>query len=446
VVGVAVSWVDPIVGNSSRRRLGAIAAGTVLAIGSVTGLAAEAGAGGAKTTRVSVSSSETQANGASEDSSISAHGRFVVFSSSASSLVRGDTNDRRDVFVRDRKTGTTERVSVSSAGRLANRGSGSPAISVDGRFVVFGSEASNLVRGDTNGRRDVFVHDRKTGTTERVSVSSAGRQANRGSGRGSPSISARGRFVAFLSRAGRLVRGDTNRDWDVFVRDRKRDTTTRVSVASSGEQANARSGEPSISTDGRLIVFESLGSLVEADTNGRDDVYMHDRRTGRTSLASVGPRGQALGGGHPSISADGRFIAFQSPGLIPDRKADILVRDRRTEETTAIDVLFGEEHPNENVSRPSISATGRFVAFESYATNLVPGDTNGSLDVFVHDRQRGVTTRLSVSSAGLEGDRESAWPMISADGRFVTFASEARNLVRPDTNRRWDVFVHGPLQ
>jgi Tol biopolymer transport system component len=448
-VGVSVSLEDLIVSHVSRRRLKAIGAGLALAIGSVTGLAAEAGVGGAETTRVSVTSSGAQGNASSEGSSISAHGRFVAFSSNATNLVRGDTNGRRDVFVHDRKTGRTERVNVSSSGRQPKRGGGGiPSISAGGRFVAFLSRAADLVRADTNGAYDIFVHDRKTGRTERASVSSSGAEANRSSF--DPSISADGRFVAFSSMARNLVHHDSNRESDIFVHDRRTGKTKRVSVRSSGEQTTSpSSGHPAISADGRFVAFNSLGSLVDADTNSRGDVYTHDRRTGRTRLASIGPGGdRAIGGGRgPSISADGRFVAFQSsPGLIPDRNAEILIRDRRMEETRAIDVLRGDDNPDEDISRPSISANGRLIAFESYATNLVPGDTNGLLDVFVHDRQRGATTRVSVSSAGLEAHRESAWPMISADGRFVTFSSKAGNLVRPDTNRKWDAFVHGPLR
>ena len=346
------------------------------------------------TERVSVDSAGNQANDGSLLPAISAHGRFVAFVSLANNLVPGDTSDQVDVFVHDRKTGVTERVSVDSAGNQANDGSVAPAISAHGRFVAFVSLADNLVPGDTSDQVDVFVHDRKTGVTERVSVDSAGNQANGGSG--DPAISADGRFVAFDSFADNLVPGDTNNESDVFVHDRKTEVTERVSVDSAGNQGNGHpsSNEPAISADGRFVAFVSLAdNLVPGDTNNQFDIFVHDRKTGVTERVSVDSAGNQAN--------DGSFL-------------------------------------------PAISAHGRFVAFVSLADNLVPGDTNFTPDVFVHDRKTGATERVSVDSAGNEGNGNdgSFEPAISAHGRFVAFSSFADNLVPGDTNDESDVFVH----
>ncbi len=294
----------------------------------------------ATTERVSVSSAEAEGNYRSNWSSVSADGRYVAFSSLADNLVAGDTNGVVDVFVRDRVTGITDRVSVSGAGEQGNDWSNWPSISADGRYVAFMSTANNLVAGDTNGSWDVFVRDRVSGETERVSVSSAEVEANGGSGGAVNllAISADGRYVAFLSEATNLVAGDTNGSNDVFVRDRVSGETERVNVSSAGAEAN-------------------------------------------------GPSGYSV------ISADGRYVAFMSD-----------------------------------------------------ATNLVPGDTNGRADVFVRDRMAGETQRVSVSSAGVEADGRSDENSISADGRYVAFGSRASNLVPGDTNGTRDIFVRGPLE
>ena len=159
------------------------------------------------TTRVSVASDGTQSNNSSYNPSISANGRYVAFESEATNLVRGDTNNFRDIFVHDRQTGQTTRVSVASDGTQANGHSYDPSISADGRYVAFASLANNLVSGDTNDQQDIFVHDRQTGQTTRVSVASDGTQASGHSF--NPSISADGRYVAFVSSASNLVGGDT---------------------------------------------------------------------------------------------------------------------------------------------------------------------------------------------------------------------------------------------
>jgi Tol biopolymer transport system component len=198
--------------------------------------------------------------------------------SNASNLVEGDTNNDLDIFVHDRQTGVTEMVSVSSTGAKGNGRSNGLALTPDGRLVAFSSTSANLVSGDTNGEFDIFVRDRQAGTTERVSVSSSGEQGN---GRTlSPAISDDGRFVAFDSLADNLVDGDTNGRWawDVFVHDRLTGVTEMVSVSSAGVQGSARSDYPDISADGRFVSFHSQASnLVSGDTNGSPDVFVRDR-------------------------------------------------------------------------------------------------------------------------------------------------------------------------
>jgi len=406
---------------------------------------------GAKTTRVSVSSHSAQANEESRGPSVSADGRFVAFESFASNLVPGDTNDSEDVFVHDRRTGKTTRVSVSSKGAEANLNSDTPSISANGRFIAFASSASNLVGADTNGNWDIFVHNRRTGKTRRVSVTSSGAQA-RGTVLGA-SISANGRFVAFDSFASDLVPGDTNY-LDVFVHDRRTGKTRRVSVSSSGAQANANSSDPSISAQGRFVAFESVASdLIRSDTNHREDVFVHDLRTGKTRRVSVSSSGaQAHGNSfNPSISASGRFVAFTSwaPKLVAgDTKGftDVFVRDRRRGKTRGVSLSTSGAQARRDSFSPSISAGGRFVAFESLASNLVSRDTNHDQDIFVRDRRTGKTRRVSVSSSRAQPNGDSFSPSISAGGRFVAFLSFASNLVSGDTNQQRDVFVRGPLR
>ena len=411
-------------------------------------------AGAQTTVRVSVASDGTEGNDVSLGSALSADGRFVAFDSAATDLVAGDTNGVSDVFVHDRQTGTTERVSVASDGAQGNGSSGlvtfafPPALSADGRFVAFVSFATNLVASDTNGATDVFVHDRQTGTTERVSVASDGTEGNAASA--GATLSADGRFVAFHSAATNLVAGDTNATNDVFVHDRQTGITERVSVASDGTQGNNASSYPALSADGRFVAFVSFATnLVAGDTNSATDVFVHDRQTGtteRVSVASDGAESNAACLGS-ALSADGRFVAFQSDAtdlVASDTNGttDVFVHDRQTGMTERVSVASDGTQANNASSYPALSADGRFVAFQSDATNLVAGDTNGATDVFVHDRQTGTTERVSVASGGSQGNGFSAGPVLSADGRLVAFHSTATNLVARDTNGATDVFVH----
>ncbi|MBK9316760.1 MAG: PD40 domain-containing protein [Acidobacteria bacterium] len=399
------------------------------------------------TTRISVSSEGVQADGASGVSSLSADGRYVAFESGSTNLVAGDTNGLGGVFVHDRQTGTTTRVSVSSAGIEGNGPSGVPAISSDGRYVAFESDATNLVVGDTNGLGDVFVHDRQTSTTTRVSVSSAGIEGNGYSQ--TAAISSDGRYVTFSSESSNLVAADTNGDYDVFVHDRQTGATTRVSISSAGVEGNGASVVSTFSGDGRYVAFNSdATNLVTGDTNGMSDVFVHDLQTGMTTRVSVSLMGLEGNGGsyNPSLSSDGLFVAFSSDAsnlVAGDTNGtwDVFVHDRQMGTTTRVSLSSTGMQGNGESGigdHPTISADGRFIVFDSEASNLVGDDTNGVRDVFVHDRQMGTTTRVSLSSTGMQGN--GYYPAMSADGRFVTFTSDA-NLVVDDTNSYPDVFV-----
>ncbi len=430
-----------------------LAAAALLGVLATTSIGAAAD--GDTTRRVSVDSAEKQANASSIRPSISSDGRFVAFSSEASDLVRNDANGDRDVFVRDLRTGTTERVSVSSSGSQANGTSRYPSINAGGRFVAFESNASDLVQDDTNGSDyDVFVHNRFTGATELVSVDSYSLSDPRVQGNNSstrPSINGDGQEVAFDSLATNLEdEPDTNGKRDVFVHLRDTTITYRVSVNSSGSQANGTSHSPSISSDGHFVAFSSEATnLVRNDTNDAYDVFVRDAAPEITRRVSVSSSGSQANGSSDdaSISADGRFVAFSSEATNLVRNdtngaRDVFVRDLRTGTTERVSVNSAGSQANGTSRYPSISENGRFVAFDSRARNLVRNDTNGDYDVFVRDLRTGTTRRVSVNSAGNQGNASSDNASIGYNASVVAFASRARNLVANDTNSAYDVFVH----
>ena len=296
-----------------------------------------------QTTRISATHDGQPGNGASLWPTISGDGRYVAFISEAYNLAPNDKQGQcllkqcSEIFVYDRQTGQTELVSLSSDGVRGNMRSGywyAPSLSTEGRYVAFWSEASNLVANDTNQVADIFVRDRQTGQTERISVASNGAQANGESF--CMSLSGDGRYVAFVSKASNLVDNDTNRMDDVFVHDRQSKTTSRISVASDGAQANENSSCSSISVGGRFVVFASAASnLVSNDTNSLSDIFLYDRQTSRIERVSIAGDGAQANGVSTS---------------------------------------------------PSVSTDGRVVAFSSLASNLAPSDTNQRWDIFVHER------------------------------------------------------------
>ncbi len=445
--------------------------------------------------RLSVSSMGQQANGETRSYGISEDGRFAALESEATNLDSGDTNGRRDIFLHDRQAGLTTRVSLAWNGAEANHHSSNPALSADGRLLVFESLATNLLPGaDGDFGSDVFLRDLTTGAIEKLSLSTTGAVGNDSSS--FPSVSADGSRIAFTSRATNLVPGDTNQAMDVFVRDRLSGTTHRVSVSSTGAEADARSFDARISGDGRFVVFASYATnLVPGDTNGSPDIFRHDTWTGvtdRLSVDSTGMEGDGISRS-PTITFAGALVAFESDALLDPRDgnpsySDVLLRDVGSA-TTALLPLFSEEA--NSVSRTSaLSTDGRFVAFASHASNLVvgdsdgtssvfrldretrvldrmgaglqpsisaagdriafvsdaadlvPNDTNGVTDAFVFDFTSGILRRVSVATNGTQANDVSDHPVLSADGRFVAFASRANNLIAGDSNGLMDVFVH----
>jgi hypothetical protein len=376
----------------------------------------------------------------------------VAFASYSSNLVADDTNNKIDVFLRDRLLGTTERVSVSSSEAQGDDDSNLPAISADGTVVAFLSAATNLVPDDTNGHWDAFVRNRLDGTTERVSLTSAGQQSMTYTME-NVAISADGTCVAFTTSAEDLVPGDTNYVRDIYMRDLEAGTTERVSISDGEAQGNAYSSGMSLSTDGIYVAFESSASnLVSGDTNGWEDIFVRDRQLGTTVRVSVGTGVPGAQGNQrsdgPLISEDGRYVAFSSlaSNLVSgdtNGNWDALVRDTQTNTTERVSVTSAEAQATGGGSGPgAISSTGQFVVLSSDATNLVSGDTNAKRDIFLRDRTAGTTERVSLTAAGQQANDASNTPAgVSSDGRVICFCSAATNLVVGDTNGVDDIFV-----
>jgi hypothetical protein len=342
-----------------------------------------------RTLPISVTPDGSTGNGPSYTPAVNADGQTVAFYSFANDLVPGDDNNWEDVFVYERLSGTMSRVSISSGGVQGNHISWDPAISGDGQIVVFSSFADNLAPGDTNGTWDIFVHNRGTGITGRVSVASDGTQGNSFADR--PRLSADGNIVAFFANASNLVSGDSNGWSDVFVHDRSTGVTERVSVGSNGEQSDGFSGHPALTADGLLVAFVSAGStLVPQDTNNASDIFVHDRVTGVTTRVSLAWDGSQANGQsrYPALSGNGRFLAYESQAtnLVPHHENnwwDIFLYDRLSGNNAQVSVASNGAYGNTDSEAAAVDAGGVTIVFHSLATNLIPGDDNGYRDVFV---------------------------------------------------------------
>lgn len=423
---------------------------------------------------------------------ISADGRYVVFNSLETGFFPG-AGGKRDIFVRDLWTDTVELASLSTGGTISNLGSIQASISANGRFVVFATPATNLFPGDapndctqptTENCFDVVLRDRCvddgmavpgcTPATELVSQSSSGVHGNNHSFE--PQVSGDGRYVAFTSAASNLVDGDTNTCAssilagvgpcpDIFVRDRClangvavpgcSPSTVRASVGSDGLEGNGQNLTPALSDDGRVVAFWSFGDLHPDDAaDNSSDIYARDLDLGVTELVSRTYTGAKAGGANEfaSISADGRYVAFETTGdnMVPgetDGGDDAFVRDRLLQTTELISIGWDGSPTTGGGGDgvPTLSGDGRYVAFLGAASNLVPDDSNGVPDWFVRDRVMGVTERITVSSAGAQTSGSVPAAYLSHDGRFAVFDSDAADLLdgSADGNGVTDVFVRG---
>ena len=403
--------------------------------------------------RVSIASDGTQASNVHFlQKAISADGRYVVFS--AQGLTPGDTY--YNVYLRDRATNTTELVSIASDGSHDDSYSASTSVDVsaDGRYVTF---TANWQDGSTSGL-DVYVRDRATNTTELISSPGEVNASSKDT-----SISDNGRYVAFSSSATNLVSGDTNGSSDIFVRDRVTGTTERVSVASDGAEANGGnyngSFETSISGDGRYVAFISeANNLVPNDTNGVADLFLHDRATGTTKRVNVGNNGaQSIysqsGFYGFKLSGDGRYLAFQSGEQLSSEDInstiDIYVYDQVSDSVELVSKGYDGSPTNSGSMYPSISSNGRYVSFISMASNIVEGGIPQGLGAFIYDRVTQTAEMVDVpdDGASVANGISFGHTGLSGDGRHVVFASAASNLVTgdADTNNTWDVFVSDRL-
>jgi FG-GAP-like repeat/RTX calcium-binding nonapeptide repeat (4 copies)/WD40-like Beta Propeller Repeat len=389
---------------------------------------------------ISQSTSDAQPNGDSLAPSINSDGRYVAFQSHATDLVASDTNGAADIFIHDRQNETISRVSVGVGGAQANGASTYPSISQDGRYIAFESTASNLVSGDKGGWTEIFVYDRTTGTTARASIGLnvsgvTDNEPNWPSMHPSIASSGNGYKVAYASEAGNLVAGDARNLPRIFVYDSATKVITKITNGIGGAPNNA-SDFPSISTNG-LVAYHSFASnLVANDTNSAGDIFLYNN--GTTTRISVGLNGAQSNGEstQASISANGNFIAFQSlaSNLVAgdtNGVSDIFVHNRTTGGTERVSTGVNGVQSNNDSYEASISSDGRFVTFWSRATNLVPGQTGPAGQIFVHDRELHQTKLISVSAAGETGNTwELVEPVISGDGSLVAFESSSTNIYR----------------
>jgi Tol biopolymer transport system component len=402
-------------------------------------------------------------NNYSEDPSISGDGRYVVFASAADDLVANDTNGLVDIFLHDRPFQTTLRVSVATGGTEATGGDSlNPVISPDGRYIVFESKATNLVANDTNDVSDIFMHDRQTGATTRISVASGGGQATGGDSV-TPSVSNNADRIVYASGATNLITNDANPYQDIFLYVRSSNTTTRISVPSAPSTAvpNGRSLDPFITPNGNFAVFGSVANnLVSGDINdfcgvfSCADIFVRDLTNNTTTLVSRNTAGE-LGdnaSNAPVISNDGRYVVFESQAdnldaQLPDGNfvADVFMRDRTASTTIRVSKGQGGSEGTFASTEANISSDGNWIFFTT-GSEFVPSDTNFTPDIYRYQRSNGQLNVVSLPEGGGESDGASREGVPSNDGQRIAFWSEGTNLVPDDTNAQRDVFVRTYLE
>ncbi|MGZ8096010.1 MAG: TolB family protein [Methylosarcina sp.] len=382
-------------------------------------------------------------NAVSSSPSISNNGRYVLYHSEASNLVDGDTNNATDVFLYDRPTGVTYRITQGNDDSVDAR------ISNNLKYVVFSSFASNLVDEGGNSFSDIFLYETKTGAIKKISVDSLGTPGNSGSF--TPSISSNGRYVVYESNANNLVPGDNNNNRDIFLYDKKIGITALVSADSSGAPGNNTSNFARISGNGRYVVYQSDATNLVGDGNGASDIFLFDKKQRVTYLISSSINGQGNGSSiTPFISNNGRYIVYASAAsnlVNGDGNGvyDIFLYDTNTRVTRMVSVnnTTGQQGNGESLS-PRISGNGRYIVYSSAASNLVDNDTNNLPDIFRYDTKTGVTTRVSVRGDGVtQGTGGGSFsPGISNNGRYTVYESFADNLADGDFNATSDIFLY----
>ncbi|WP_201830396.1 PD40 domain-containing protein [Microvirga zambiensis] len=398
--------------------------------------------------QISLGEGGVTANGSSIDPQISADGRYILFTSLASNLVYGDTNNTADIFLKDLRTGILERISTAHGGAQANGTSIDASISGDGRYIVFRSNAPNLVHGDNNPGEDLFRKDLSTGAVKLISTNVFGYQAEAPCE--NPQLSADGRYVVFDSGASSLVNNDTNNGFDIFRKDIVSEQVLRLSTASNGLQANGASKGAHFTPDGRYMVFQSAatnlvtGAVDPNDNNRAYDIFRKDLVTGAVERVSIAGNDVADGESiNARISADGRYVIFESTAtnlVIDDTngKRDIFRKDLVTGTIERISA-FGNGQANGESRTAQFSVDGRYVIFETRATNLAAGATSSSWDILRKDLVTGGIDRF-VGAGGANGYLANA--QMSANGRYAVIQSDATNLVPGDGSNNVDIFLY----
>ncbi|HET6860637.1 MAG TPA: hypothetical protein VFH94_26505 [Streptomyces sp.] len=407
-----------------------------------------------RTERVSVGPENVEGNAASTGPAISADGRLVAFVSASRNLVKGDTNGTPDAFVRDLRTGRTERVSVQSNGRASHGVVRAVSLSPDGRYVTFTSTADDLVRGDPNDLDDVFLHDRRTGVTERISPTGASYDGLRHFLTYEPVVSGDGRYVAYASGAEDLVPGDANQRDDVFLYDRRKRTTELAQLSGTGEHGAGDAFTPAFAgaSGGRYVAFTSntSGLAGEEDHASATDIFLRDREKKTTELISVPhAHNRKTPSWGAALSGDARFVAFTSAsrvlnpeGPAPTSAASVFLFDRETRRMRLVSAAADGTPADGRSDHVSLSGDGRYAAFTSVASNLTADDRDSSSDVFLRDMVTGEVRLVSEDTGQVSEDTDPGpGTGVTDDGSAVAFDSAASNLVPDDSNVASDVFV-----
>ncbi len=395
------------------------------------------------------------AAGMVQSGSLSANGRYVVFTSMAANLVAGVTG--MHVYRHDRTTGATVLVSVAKTGSPSTVGGFAPSVSADGRFVSFASNGNDFVDGDANALVDIFLRDMNSGVTKVVSADQTGapQGAAANNAAGKREISDDGRYVAFASSANNLVATPNNNRQQIYVKDMATGVVTRASVDATGAAGNDISSAPALSGNGHVVAFVSQAANFSPLATSRvGQIFVRDLALGTTTLESVTTTGAivaAKASVAPAVSWDGLQVAFETTAQLDSRDKDgllggitgwdVYLRDRAA--GTTVFASYTTTTVSGTDSRaPSISADGRWVAFHSMDDKFVGGDLNATFDVILFDRMTGSYSLASLNDAGQQANSASSGSSVSSDGRLAMFGSSASNLVPTPSSTGMQLYVH----